>query len=42
LYGRGIAKIRSHHATEGEGDIAEAVVIAPGIAERFKARGIAL
>jgi tetratricopeptide (TPR) repeat protein len=41
LYGRGIAKIRSHHATEGEGDIAEAVVIAPGIAERFKARGIA-
>jgi tetratricopeptide (TPR) repeat protein/predicted aspartyl protease len=41
LYGRGIAKIKKKKIAEGEVDIANAEKIAPKIAERFKALGIA-
>ncbi len=39
LYGRGIAKIRSHRTAEGEADVAEAVKITPTIADDFKRYG---
>lgn len=41
LYGRGVAKIKKKKIVEGEADIANAEKIAPKIAERFKALGIA-
>jgi tetratricopeptide (TPR) repeat protein/predicted aspartyl protease len=40
LYGRGIAKIRKNDRAAGEADIANAVKIAPKIAEQFEARGV--
>jgi tetratricopeptide (TPR) repeat protein len=41
LYGRGIARIRENKTVEGRADVAQAVAIAPNIAEQFKKRGIA-
>jgi tetratricopeptide (TPR) repeat protein/predicted aspartyl protease len=41
LYGRGIAKIKKKKIDAGEADIAKAEKIAPKVAERFKALGIA-
>jgi tetratricopeptide (TPR) repeat protein/predicted aspartyl protease len=41
LYGRGLAKFKKKKIGEGEADIANAEKLAPKIAERFKALGIA-
>lgn len=40
LYGRGVAKMRKNKTAEGKADMAEAVEIAPHIAEEFGARGL--
>jgi tetratricopeptide (TPR) repeat protein/predicted aspartyl protease len=40
LYGRGIAKVKKNKTTEGEADMAEAVKIAPGIADAYKRAGL--
>lgn len=36
LYGRGLAELKKNHRSEGEADIAEAVKIAPGVADIYK------
>jgi tetratricopeptide (TPR) repeat protein/predicted aspartyl protease len=36
LYGRGLAKLKINNRSEGEADIAEAVALAPGVAEAYK------
>jgi tetratricopeptide (TPR) repeat protein len=41
LYGRGLAKLKKNNRSEGEADIAEAVAIAPGVAERYRTMGLA-
>jgi tetratricopeptide (TPR) repeat protein/predicted aspartyl protease len=41
LYGRGLAKLKKNNRSEGEADIAEAVAIAPGVAEAYKKMGLA-
>jgi tetratricopeptide (TPR) repeat protein len=41
LYGRGLAKLKKNDRSGGEGDIAEAVSIAPGVAEAYKKMGLA-
>jgi tetratricopeptide (TPR) repeat protein/predicted aspartyl protease len=41
LYGRGLAKLKKNNRSEGEADIAEAVSIAPGVAEVYKKMGLA-
>jgi len=40
LYGRGVAKIKSGNAADGNADIAEAVKIDPQIAERMAKIGV--
>jgi tetratricopeptide (TPR) repeat protein len=35
LYGRGLAKLKKNNRSEGEADIAEAVKIAPGVADAY-------
>jgi tetratricopeptide (TPR) repeat protein len=40
LFPRGIAKLRINKASEGEADIAAALKIAPGIADKFKSYGV--
>jgi tetratricopeptide (TPR) repeat protein/predicted aspartyl protease len=42
LYGRGLAKLKKNNRSEGEADIAEAVKIAPGVADAYKRMGLAL
>jgi len=39
LYGRGLAKMKKNNRSEGEADIAEAVRIAPGVADAYKRMG---
>jgi tetratricopeptide (TPR) repeat protein/predicted aspartyl protease len=41
LYGRGLAKLKKNDRRGGEADIAEAVSIAPGVAEAYKKMGLA-
>ena len=41
LYGRGLAELKKNNRSEGEANIAEAVKIAPGVAEAYKKMGIA-
>lgn len=41
LYGRGLAKLKKNNRSEGEADIAEAVKIAPGVADAYKRMGLA-
>jgi tetratricopeptide (TPR) repeat protein len=41
LYGRAVAKMRKNKTADGGSDMAEAVKIAPHIAEAFSARGLA-
>jgi tetratricopeptide (TPR) repeat protein/predicted aspartyl protease len=41
LYGRGIAKLRKKNITEGQADMSKAEKMAPKIADRFAALGIA-
>ena len=40
LYGRGLAKLKKNQRNDGEADIAEAVKIAPGIADAYKNMGL--
>jgi tetratricopeptide (TPR) repeat protein/predicted aspartyl protease len=40
LYGRGLAKLKKNHRSEGEADIAAAVSIAPGVADAYKKMGL--
>jgi len=40
LYGRGLAKLKKNNRSEGEADIAEAVKIAPGVANAYKRMGL--
>jgi tetratricopeptide (TPR) repeat protein/predicted aspartyl protease len=40
LYGRGLAKLKKNNRGEGEADIAEAVKIAPGVADAYKRMGL--
>jgi len=40
LYGRGLAKMKKNNRSEGEADIAEAVKIAPGVADAYKRMGL--
>ena len=40
LYGRGLAKLKKNDRSGGEADIAEAVAIAPGVAETYKKMGL--
>jgi tetratricopeptide (TPR) repeat protein/predicted aspartyl protease len=40
LYGRGLAKIKRNNRSEGEADIAEAVELAPGVADAYKRMGL--
>jgi tetratricopeptide (TPR) repeat protein/predicted aspartyl protease len=40
LYGRGLAKLKKNNRSEGEADIAEAVKIAPGLADAYKRMGL--
>jgi tetratricopeptide (TPR) repeat protein/predicted aspartyl protease len=40
LYGRGLAKLKKNNRSEGEADIAEAVKIAPGVADAYKRSGL--
>jgi len=40
LYGRGLAKLKKDSRGEGEADIAEAVKIAPGVADAYRRMGL--
>jgi tetratricopeptide (TPR) repeat protein/predicted aspartyl protease len=40
LYGRGLAKLKKNNRSDGEADIAEAVKIAPGVANAYKRMGL--
>jgi tetratricopeptide (TPR) repeat protein/predicted aspartyl protease len=40
LYGRGLAKLKKNDRSGGEADIAEAVSIAPGVADAYKNMGL--
>jgi tetratricopeptide (TPR) repeat protein len=40
LYGRGLAKLKENNRSDGEADIAEAVKIAPGVADAYKRMGL--
>ena len=40
LYGRGLAKLKKNSRSEGEADIAEAVKLAPGVADAYKRMGL--
>ena len=40
LYGRGLAKLKKNDRSGGEADIAEAVALAPGVAEAYKKMGL--
>jgi tetratricopeptide (TPR) repeat protein/predicted aspartyl protease len=40
LYGRGLAELKKNKRSEGEADIAEAVAVAPGVAEAYKRMGL--
>jgi tetratricopeptide (TPR) repeat protein len=42
LYGRGLAKLKKNNRSEGEADIAEAVKIAPGVANAYKRMGLGI
>jgi tetratricopeptide (TPR) repeat protein/predicted aspartyl protease len=42
LYGRGLAKLKKNDRSGGEADIAEAISIAPGVAEAYRKMGLAL
>jgi len=41
LYGRGLAKLKKNDRSGGEADIAQAVSIAPGVAEAYRKMGLA-
>jgi tetratricopeptide (TPR) repeat protein/predicted aspartyl protease len=40
LYGRGLAKLKKNQRTEGDQDIADAVKVAPGVADGYKKMGL--
>jgi tetratricopeptide (TPR) repeat protein/predicted aspartyl protease len=40
LYGRGLAKLKKGNRSDGEADIAEAVKLAPGVADAYKRMGL--
>jgi tetratricopeptide (TPR) repeat protein/predicted aspartyl protease len=40
LYGRGLAELKKNNRSEGEADIAQAVAIAPSVAEAYKKMGL--
>jgi tetratricopeptide (TPR) repeat protein len=40
LYGRGLAKLKKNSRSDGEADIAEAVKLAPGVADAYKRMGL--
>jgi tetratricopeptide (TPR) repeat protein len=42
LYGRGLAKLKKNNRSEGEAEIAEAVKIAPGVADAYKRMGLGI
>jgi tetratricopeptide (TPR) repeat protein len=41
LYGRGLVELKKNKRSEGEADIAQAVALAPGVAEAYKKMGLA-
>jgi tetratricopeptide (TPR) repeat protein len=41
LYGRGLAEFKENNRSQGEADVAQAVALAPGVAEAYKKMGLA-